>query len=295
MCDDVPTSDGAVGKAGIRPKKRQREQTDCAQTDHAELSALAQLLGDASTDFFARKWEQSPLHVHGAHARLPHWPELPSWATLLGVLDDASRGSESSVIMLKDQHPTAEYTSPAAAYLDGCSLIVNHAEAASPGVAQLCASLRSDVPHVFGNLYVTPPAGRAVDAHADDRDVLVVQLGGRKEWRVYSSPPVAFPSAHEQVGKSGVPFITRASSQLLAALIPSHLFRHRWARVVCLYRVRRSPPRTSRCMPISNMEMCSTSHVRARCPNARPNATCRACHTFGRPHDHVHVLVRMAP
>ena len=41
------------------------------------------------------------------------------------------------------------------------------------------------------------PFGAAL--HADDRDVLVLQLAGRKEWRVYGPPPVPFPEPDEQV------------------------------------------------------------------------------------------------
>jgi len=44
-----------------------------------------------------------------------------------------------------------------------------------------------------------------VEAHADDRDVFVLQLFGTKSWRVYPNPPIFHPYAHEQVGKNGLP------------------------------------------------------------------------------------------
>ena len=178
-------------------KKRSRET---AASSSATASALSHLLGDAaSATFFDACWEQKPLHVSGAQSRLGLWRTLPSWETLLSVLQSVP--SDASVLALKDQHPTTEYASPAHAYLDACSLIVNHAEEASEGVSNLCKALRIDFPHAFGNLYVTPPSSQAVDAHADDRDVIVLQLEGTKHWRVFGPPPIAFPSRDEQVGK----------------------------------------------------------------------------------------------
>ena len=77
-------------------------------------------------------------------------------------------------------------------------------QAASGAVATLVRELRAVVPHVFCNMYLTPPHARAVDAHADDRDVVVIQLKGRKRWRVQlKDPPVPFPVTDEQVGKGG--------------------------------------------------------------------------------------------
>ena len=165
------------------------------------MSALSQLLGDDAADtFFGTCWEKQPLHVSGAQQRLPLWRTLPTFETLLSVLGAAPT---ESVLCMKDQHPVTSYGSHALAYLDGCSLIVNHAETVSVGIGSLCAALRTDFPHAFGNLYATPPSSQAVDAHADDRDVIVVQLEGTKAWKVYGPPPVAFPTHDEQVGKGG--------------------------------------------------------------------------------------------
>ena len=121
--------------------------------------------------FFSQHWEVAPLVCRGSGSR-GALDAMPTWEDLLSVLDTAA--STGSLIVLKDQHPTQEHESAAAAYLDGSSLIVNHAERCSAGVYALCAALRRDVPHAFANMYLTPPHARAVDAHADDRDVLVL-------------------------------------------------------------------------------------------------------------------------
>ncbi|KAH8059546.1 histone demethylase [Aureococcus anophagefferens] len=46
------------------------------------------------------------------------------------------------------------------------------------------------------NLYATPPGAQALDAHYDDHCVFVVQLRGRKRWRLYG-PALECPTLHE--------------------------------------------------------------------------------------------------
>ncbi|KAL7551104.1 hypothetical protein ACHAWF_014300 [Thalassiosira exigua] len=95
-------------------------------------------------------------------------------------------------------------SSPFAAYLDGCSIVLNHADELSPRLAALCEDLQQSIPHCYCNGYLTPPGAQAVPPHADDRDVFVIQLLGEKVWKVYQNVPVPLPYPKEQVGKGGV-------------------------------------------------------------------------------------------
>lgn len=82
--------------------------------------------------------------------------------------------------------PDTLYASnPHAAFLDGCSIIINHADLHHKKIAVLCNDLQETFPHVYANSYLTPSRAHAVKAHADDRDVLVMQILGKKMWRVY--------------------------------------------------------------------------------------------------------------
>jgi len=77
--------------------------------------------------------------------------------------------------------------------------------------------LQQSFPHVYINTYLTPPRASAVKAHADDRDVFVLQLEGEKHWTVYPDPPIIYPYPHEQVGKQPslpVPTATMQSDPL---------------------------------------------------------------------------------
>lgn len=91
------------------------------------------------------------------------------------------------------------------AFLDGCSIVLNHADTLNGYIARLCQDLQRSFPHAYANAYVTPPASKAVPPHADDRDVLVIQVLGQKHWKVYENVPIPFPYPHEQVGKEGMP------------------------------------------------------------------------------------------
>ncbi len=103
------------------------------------------------------------------------------------------------------QHVDIEHqyaSNPFAAYLDGCSIIQNHAEYFSTPLSEVCLDLQKSFPHCYCNTYLTPPNSSTVNAHADDRDVFVIQIKGKKKWKVYRKVPVQYPYQHEQVGKN---------------------------------------------------------------------------------------------
>lgn len=91
-----------------------------------------------------------------------------------------------------------------APYLNGCSVVLNHGDLLSPWIAALCQDLQQTFPHAYANCYLTPPNSQAVPAHADDRDVFVIQLVGSKDWQVYEHVPIPYPYPHQQVGKEGL-------------------------------------------------------------------------------------------
>jgi len=91
-----------------------------------------------------------------------------------------------------------------AAYLDGCSVVMNHVDCLSAETALLCEDMQQTFPYAYANAYLTPPLSQAVSAHADDRDVFVVQVYGSKAWSVYEKVPIEYPYGQEQVGKNGL-------------------------------------------------------------------------------------------
>jgi len=85
------------------------------------------------------------------------------------------------------------------AYLDGCSVVLNHADWSSAEIARVCLDLQKNFPHCYANTYLTPPASQAVPPHADDRDVFVIQLLGKKHWKVYQTVPIAVRQQHTSI------------------------------------------------------------------------------------------------
>ena len=107
------------------------------------------------------------------------------------------------MLVLKDQHPTApgESACLASAYLDGCSIIVNHAEAGCAPLAAACREARAPTSlHAYRQLYPRSPDARAVD-RTPTTATSSAQLGGAKRWSVCDAPPIVRPGRDEQVGK----------------------------------------------------------------------------------------------
>jgi ribosomal protein L16 Arg81 hydroxylase len=156
------------------------------------------------------------------------WDEMvyQGWTILSSILETASSGSVgTTTTTMQGPHDDDEVplvlrnlevlpredilalygTSLFSSYLDGCSIVLNHADLLSPYIAALCEDLQHSFPHAYANSYLTPPNSQTVPPHADDRDVLIFQLVGSKDWQVYETIPVVYPYPHEQVGKGGVP------------------------------------------------------------------------------------------
>ena len=174
---------------------------------------------EPALDFFRQIWQRQPAIFHVSRQKYQAERVLSEalnmgWNDVADLLHHCRRSSsngESDVndlLFFQQGQPIIDPQSicscnPHAAYLDACSIIVNHADFHSPHVAKLCNELQNTFPHVYANAYLTPPNGYAVEAHADDRDVLVIQILGQKTWKVYNNVPVESPFENEQVGKNG--------------------------------------------------------------------------------------------
>lgn len=188
--------------------------------------AFAELIAPADPcDFFAHIWQKEPrvFSRNGADAGadgpkgadrvwqrpLPEqtWADCCDFLALAWGAAPIPMPDGCDLLVFSDKQLTRGYddVGPCHALLDGASCVVNHAEYIWQPFARLCKELREKLVHVYVNSYVTPPGSQAVPPHADDRDVFVLQLCGRKRWKVYRTPPVKLPYSDEQVGKHGLP------------------------------------------------------------------------------------------
>lgn len=161
--------------------------------------------------FFSSTWQEHPLII-GEPESIMRLVEkfIPTTSNgglerVLRMAPSPSTGCPAHALLLRsgESADRSRYASWSHAFGDGFSVVINRVDYLDDGLRSLCRCLAAatGLPHCYANLYVTPAWHKAVPAHADDRDVLIVQIEGRKQWRVYDDPPVPWPYSHEQAGK----------------------------------------------------------------------------------------------
>lgn len=194
---------------GVSLKEAKTEEDDASQEEPTPTS------NNHVQEFFQNVWQTQPAIFRSCQNACvgkdcPFYKAVHmEWDDVAQMLHHCRESPSHAPLFFQNGNPV---TDPAttyannshAAYLDGCSIIVNHADFHHSILANLCTSLQQTFPHVYANTYLSPPDSHAVNAHADDRDVLVVQLLGRKTWKVYRKVPIQFPFQNEQVGKNGL-------------------------------------------------------------------------------------------
>ena len=74
----------------------------------------------------------------------------------------------------------------AALFADGSTLVLQALHRTWPPLIDFTQQLASELGHpVQVNAYVTPPQSRGFDDHYDVHDVFVLQISGRKRWRIH--------------------------------------------------------------------------------------------------------------
>lgn len=82
------------------------------------------------------------------------------------------------------------------AYADGYTIVINELDRYSYPVKTLCQSLSHELSYaVKANMYLTPKKQSALLPHYDTHDVFILQIHGKKHWRLYDSP-VETPMLH---------------------------------------------------------------------------------------------------
>jgi hypothetical protein len=193
---------------------RATDQSSNSSTDAtARFPSFADLIAplDAQT-FFASHWERSPVHI--ARSLPDHYCALFTAADLDFVVTLGCQLHNSSVELLgtRDDQDTrsnandegnaqgesdtrGESITPRfpqnvatvfAAYRAGASVRVIGAQRYWKPLWTLCRELQNELSFpVRANLYCTPPDARGAELHYDTHDVFVLQIAGRKHWRVY--------------------------------------------------------------------------------------------------------------
>ncbi len=149
---------------------------------------LDALLGASAAEFFATDWQRSvrvfPTEAagHRLAAASLDFRHVVAEALKAGKLEDLGKDRPGP----RPGEPGWPETPK------GPSARVTRAQNFAPPLAGLCARLSDEVSHrVSANLYVAPAQSRGLDRHQDGHDVLILQVEGRKRWKVWTNdaPP----------------------------------------------------------------------------------------------------------
>jgi len=162
------------------------------------VTGFDQVVAPLGADAFLRNyWLKSFVHIPGRPGR---FTDLLTWDELNAILEQ-HRLTPPRLKLYKDGQPLdpAHYLTPAVfgvprldagglatSLAQGASLILDDAQEVAPRVRELMQSFQ-DVLHsdAFANLYAGWHSRKAFHIHWDPQEAFVIQLCGRKHWRVY--------------------------------------------------------------------------------------------------------------
>uniref|UniRef100_UPI001292D6D2 ribosomal oxygenase 1 n=1 Tax=Lonchura striata TaxID=40157 RepID=UPI001292D6D2 len=187
--DPRPAGQDGGGVSGLL---RQLSRLEDSRQRAAELFRWL-LAPVAPAEFLGRHWERAPLLVRRADPG--YYAGLFSTADF----DAALRGGEvhfgthldvtSYAEGVRETHNPSGRALPAVVwdfYQNGCSLRLLCPQAFSPTVWHFLSILQEQFGSMAGaNTYLTPPGTQGFAPHYDDIEAFVLQLEGKKHWRVY--------------------------------------------------------------------------------------------------------------
>jgi bifunctional lysine-specific demethylase and histidyl-hydroxylase NO66 len=152
--------------------------------------------------FFADYWEQRPLVTRGRPASF--FAPLFSAADVDHVIcNQRPKPSRIEVVtsqgFVRDNYlnpdGTANINLVYERYLEGSTIILSGLDETWEPLAIFCRKLEGALSHPAGiGIYLTPPGTQGVKPHYDTQEIFVLQVEGRKHWKVYKPlhelPPV---------------------------------------------------------------------------------------------------------
>jgi len=146
--------------------------------------------------FFSDYWTKMFLHIPGTTAK---FADLYSWDVLSNVLNE-HRFGPNRLGMMKAGQPLdySRYLTMVNGQIHprrlldefnaGATIILNHCEETYAPLRDFCGALeRLFHVGINVNLYAVRGHDNAFDIHWDEQDTLILQLAGRKQWKVW--PP----------------------------------------------------------------------------------------------------------
>jgi len=189
------------------------------------IEGFEKLIQPITTDnFFAEYWEKKPLLIQ--HRNLGYYENLISYHDMENIVSRTDARYPSIKLVKKDAtyydsfYPPELYSTNVkhgsdvfsgmidtdkviAAYHSGASVALPELHLSWEPLGALCASLETYFDHaVRANAYITPGNSKGFTLHYDTHEVVVLQIGGKKHWRIYDSP-VLLPLVTQKFNPQG--------------------------------------------------------------------------------------------
>ncbi|XP_043262741.1 ribosomal oxygenase 1 isoform X2 [Colletes gigas] len=144
-------------------------------------------------DFFEKNWEQTPVHIK---RNCPNYYKLLMSTPMLDkILRDSYILFSKNIDItsyengVRDTHNPIGRAVPTVVwdyYVNGCSVRMLNPQTYIPKLHSLNATLQEFFGCFVGaNSYLTPPNSQGFAPHYDDIEAFILQVEGRKRWRLY--------------------------------------------------------------------------------------------------------------
>lgn len=145
-------------------------------------------------EFFATKWEQKPTFIK--RNVNDYYKDLFSTEKLDSILRENSLFYTRNIDVVsytdgkRETHNPEGRAIPAVLwdyYANGCSIRILNPHTYCPKLHSVLASLQEYFGTMVGaNAYLTPPGSQGFAPHYDDIEAFILQLEGRKHWKLYN-------------------------------------------------------------------------------------------------------------
>lgn len=145
-------------------------------------------------DFFQRCWESTPMHIYRKNQ--DYYKHILSSKKLDEMLRDNPLYYTRNVDIVSYENGVRETHNPEGRaipsavwdyYQNGCSVRILNPQTYNKKIQLLLATLQEYFGTMVGaNVYLTPPGSQGFAPHYDDIEAFVLQLEGRKYWKLYA-------------------------------------------------------------------------------------------------------------
>lgn len=191
----VATSSLTNGKSNKNVFEEDLEDNDATDSLSTSLNLLSWVLAPITpSDFFDQYWETKPLCVKRTVAN--YYKHLLSSKKIDNILRHNALYYTRNVDVVSYENGKRETHNPEGRavpsavwdyYQNGCSVRILNPQSYCRKVQLLLATLQECFGTMVGaNVYLTPPGSQGFAPHYDDIEAFVLQLEGRKHWKLYS-------------------------------------------------------------------------------------------------------------